>query len=211
VIGLAGINLVADRPDLLDRSVIIRLDSMTRKARRHEQEFWREFDVVRPNIFGGLLDALARAMCVEPGLWPKELPRMADFARWGAAAALGLRREPVDFLKIYERNVGRQSEAVIEESPVAQAVLELMDRRDEWDGTPTELLELLQDIAERKHLDMKSTVWPKTASWLRRRLTEVVPTLLQMGVEVGTKRPSGERGIQLRKVRGDADTADMAS
>ena len=211
VVGIAGINLVVDRPDLLDRSIIIRLDPVSRRERRHEKELWREFDEVAPSIMGGLLDALSRAMCVEPGLWPKDLPRMADFARWGAAAALGLRREPTDFLKIYQRNVGRQCEAVLDESPVAQAVLAFMEARDDWDGTPSELLSELETVAERKHLDTRATAWPKAANWLRRRLTEVIPTLQTMGIEVKTKRPSGERGIQLLKVSGDADIADMAS
>ena len=200
VIGLAGINLVADRPDLLDRSVILQLDPVSPEHRRNEQDFWREFESARPRILGGLLDALARAMCVVPGLWPRRLPRMADFARWGAAAALGLRREPVDFLSAYDGNVVRQNEAVLAENPVSQAILAFMEERGEWDGPPAELLRLLDEIGEQRHLDKKSAAWPKSANWLTRRINEVVPTLLALGIEVKVERDPARRGIRLLRV-----------
>jgi hypothetical protein len=199
LVGLSGINLVADRADLLDRSIIMELAPLAPDQRREERELWREFEVARPQIFGGMLDALARAMQVEPGIRLRSQPRMADFARWGAAAAVGLRRSPKEFLDAYMCNVGRQNEAAVGASPVAQAVLALMERQESWTGSPADLYDCLAEIAETASIDTRSKRWPKSASWLSRRLKEVQPNLLALGVKVQVEagRTAGSREITM--------------
>lgn len=210
LVGLSGINLVSDRADLLDRSLIMELDPVAPDQRRQEGELWSDFEVARPLIVGGLLDALARAMQVEPGLMPRSLPRMADFARWGAAAAIGLRLNPLDFLRAYERNVGRQNEAVIEASPLAQALLAFMSGREEWEGTPADLHGQLHPIAEEIRVDMRSKRWRKNASWVSRRLKEVMPSLLAMGLKVESDRGPGSRGIRVTAMPSSGGNGVMA-
>ena len=197
LVGFSGINLVADRADLLDRSIVLELAALAPKERREERELWREFELARPQILGGLLDALARAMQVEPGIRLRSQPRMADFARWGTAAAVGLRRNPRTFTDAYLRNVGRQNEAAVGASPVAQAVLVLMDRHPSWSGSPAELLDRLEEIAGPTGIDTRSKCWPKSASWLSRRLKEVQTNLLALGVQVRVEagRTAGSREI----------------
>jgi hypothetical protein len=197
LVGLAGINLVAERADLLDRSLIMELAPISPNERREERELWDQFEIARPQIFGGLLDALSRAMQVEPGIMLRSKPRMADFARWGAAAAVGLHLNPGDFLRAYARNVERQNEAAVVESPVAQAVLAFMAGRDRWQGTPASLYEKLDVLAAGASVDTRSKRWPRSASWLSRRLREVEPNLLAMGIEVeiAAGRTAGSREI----------------
>lgn len=201
VIGFAGISLVADQPDLLDRSLILPLEPIPSARRKPERLFWREYHKAAPDILGGLLDALAGAMRVEPELEMPELPRMADFARWGAAAAAALGWEPDDFLDAYRRNTGRQNEAAVEGSPVAQAVLTFMENRvEEWRGTAAELLERLGAVAEGLRIDTRDRSWPKSPHWLARRLREVEPNLQAYGVVIGTRKSGPRREVTLRKV-----------
>ena len=63
-------------------------------------------------IFGGLLDALVGAMRLRDRLEFDRLPRLADFARWGAAAALGY--GAAAFVKAMFANVERQITEVVE-------------------------------------------------------------------------------------------------
>lgn len=216
VIGLSGINLVAGRADLLDRAVIISLDPVPPDQRRKEKDFWREYEEARPAILGGIFDALARAMTIEPTLELPRLPRMADFCGWGAAAAQALGKTPRDFIVAYDRNVGRQNEAALEASPVGQAVLSLMaDRDDDWTGTAVLLREELETVAQDLHIDTRSKQWPKTPSWVTRRLREVQPNLLAMGVEFitesGTSRKVTLRktGVSSASVEEETSAADM--
>ena len=206
-IGLSGINLVASRADLLDRSIILALDPIPPERRREERDFWAEFDAALPKILGGLFDALAKAMRIAPDLQLTRLPRMADFARWGAAAAVALGRRPKEFLNAYGQNIGRQNEAAIDSSPVAQAVLALMQDRAEWQGTPSELLAVLESLAQENGLDTRAKNWPKSSTWVWRRLREVQPNLLAMGIVVSEERTAGRRTITLRKADENTVTA----
>jgi hypothetical protein len=207
VVGLSGINLVADRPDLLDRSVIVELEPLLPNRRRDERGLWADFTDRAPYIVGGMFDALARAMVIEPDLDLPALPRMADYARWGAAAAEALGLGADAFLAAYDTNVGRQNEAAVDASPIAQAALAFMDGKGEWSGSPSDLLAGLSEVAAEERIDTRARNWPKSASWVSRRLKEVLPNLTALGLEVALGHADTGRNIRLRKVTGNAVNA----
>jgi hypothetical protein len=211
LVGLSGINLVAERGDLLDRSLIIGLDPIGPDSRRSERAFWAEFESSRAGILGGLLDVLVLAMNMEPSLPEGPLPRMADFARWGMAVAQALGESPGDFLRAYAENVGRQNEAAIEESPVAQALAYFMTSENEWSGTPAQLLDRIQTLVPVLHIAEKCKAWPKTPGWLTRRIMEVHANLLSMGIRVDVDRQADARRLVIRRVRENAVTGDMTT
>ena len=73
-------------------------------------------------------------------------------------------------------------------------------------GTPTDLYNELEKIAEDKHFDKKSETWPKAANWLWRRVAPMTSNLLARGIKVS--RSSGEeRVVTLIKVSEDAADA----
>lgn len=199
---LAGINLVAQSPDLLDRSIIVELSPIPPAQRRPEREMWEEFDVAAPRIFGGQLDVLAKVMQILPSIRLDSYPRMADFARVGVAAAIALGKTADDFLAAYERNVTRQSDASMESSVVAQALLELMERHgEEWSGTASDLLGALKRVADDLNIDTKYRFWPKHPNVLSRRLKELEPPLRAHGLVVVHTRTGNERRVTIRRVR----------
>src|SRR5262249_27076965 len=97
-----GIEEVATRSDLIDRTLMLTLPPISPEDRIPEQEFWEQFYEARPKILGALLDAVSGALRRLPTVYVDQSPRMADFARWATAgeAALGMR--PGEFLKAYE-------------------------------------------------------------------------------------------------------------
>lgn len=208
VVAIAGINLVADRPDLLDRSLIIGLEPVSPEDRRDESSLTLEYQQARPQIVGGILDALAMAMQIEPELQHSRLPRMADAGKWGAAAAEALGMGAEGFIRAYDRNVGRQNETAIEASSIAQAVLAFVARESFWRGTMAHLLELLIPVAHELGIPTNRKGWPSNHSWLGRRLKDVETNLLAMGIEVVYEtRTAGARLITLRKISENAVTA----
>src|SRR5262249_36836984 len=88
---LNGIEDLATRGDLLKRSIILTLETISDSQRRTEGDFWREFEVARPRILGALFDVVAAGLKALPTVKLTSLPRMADFARWVRACepALG--------------------------------------------------------------------------------------------------------------------------
>ncbi|MHB9133544.1 MAG: hypothetical protein ACYDBB_20965 [Armatimonadota bacterium] len=210
VLGINGINVVADRSDLLDRALILELNPISPEHRREEREFWRAFDDARPSILGGLLDALVVALRIEGTLKFSSLPRMADYTRIAAAAAEALGWSQNAFLAAYNRNIGRQNETALEASLVGQAVIALMQEHTQWPGTISSLLDHLEQVAEGMKIDTRCKAWPKNPTWLARRLHEVQPNLLAMGIEVLLSRGATGRTVTLRKL-GDSSVNGVNS
>ena len=86
---LNGIDEFVHKGDLADRAVFLHLPRIAPGARREEAEFWRSFRELQPKILGGLLDAVVGALRELPSVRLAELPRMADFARFGEALGRG--------------------------------------------------------------------------------------------------------------------------
>jgi len=183
-VGLNGINVVSQRPDLLDRTLLVELERILPERRREEAEFWADFDASLPGILGGVFDTLSHALRLYPDIHLVELPRLADFARWGEAIARALGYPEGAFLSAYLQSIEGQNRQVLEGSAVATAVLALMDGRDGWHDTMGELLGELQVVAERLRIDIHSRTWPKAPNALGRELRVVRTTLRDAGVEV---------------------------
>jgi hypothetical protein len=202
-VGLNGINIAATRPDLLDRSILIGLERIPPEKRRTETHLWTAFEGDRPHILGGIFDALAAAMGILPEVRLSTYPRMADFAEWGVAIARALGYTQEDFLRAYDTNIREQNEEVLQGHPVAAAVRALMEGRDTWGGTPSELLDALSQIADGAKIDTRIKGWPRAAHVLTRRLNEVRPNLLDAGIFITTEH-SGSRTITIRKEGGNS-------
>lgn len=197
-VGLNGVNIAAMKPDLLDRVLLFDLERVPRSKRREERELFHEFDQAKPAILGGLFDAIAKAISIYPSLNLKALPRMADFARWGAAAAVALDYSERDFLEAYQINISSQTEEVLSSNPVAEALLIHMEDKDRWEGTASDLLEALSDIAESAlKLKTKGKLWPGAPHILTRRLNELRTNLREAGFILDSLARTGQRGRQL--------------
>jgi len=208
-VGINGINLVVDRPDLLDRCLILELESITEERRIPEEEFWADFEKGKPALLGALFDVVAGAIRQFPDVKLSRLPRMADFTKWGVAVTLALGEKPAEFLEAYRLVITQQHEEAIASSPVALAVLALMKERPEWIGTPSSLLGDLNDLAEDLQIDTRGKSWPKEPNWVWRRLMESKTNLEAMGLKIDRKRVP-DRLITIQRVRENGVNADNA-
>ena len=196
---LNGINVVAGKPDLLDRSILFGLEEIPKDERKTEQELLEEFEGVRPPLFGAALDVLSRAMLLLPHIRLERLPRMADFAKWGAALAVALRYTEKEFLSALEQNGLIRNDEVINTNPVATAVLSLMDSRETWVGSPTEMLIELERVADKLRINRNNKAWPKAPHILSGRLNEIRPNLALAGISVLSDRDGKGRSVMLVK------------
>jgi len=101
---LTSIEDIADRGDLLDRAVIVRLPAIPEEKRRRESEFWAAADAARPAILGALLDVVSAGLRNLPSVQLDRLPRMADFAAWVTACEPALGWTAGSFLTAYTGN-----------------------------------------------------------------------------------------------------------
>lgn len=209
-IGLNGINNVATKPDLLDRAFFLNLEPIT--TRVEEIELFKRFDEAKPKILGGIFDALSKALSIYPSIHLDSLPRMADFTRWGCAIAEALAHTNEEFLVAYYENINRINRTALEEEPLGLVILSFMKEIDEWEGTPTQLLNELTMVAEGLFIDTKSRTWIKTAESLGKRLRVIQPNLRAEGVEVIWNRLGNERFFRLtyHHVKKLSDLSDLS-
>ncbi len=57
-----GIEELATRGDLLDRSILLYLPAIPEKKRKNERDFWTAFEQARPQLLGALLDVVSMAL-----------------------------------------------------------------------------------------------------------------------------------------------------
>jgi len=206
-VGFNGINLGATKPDLLDRGLIIELERIDESKQLKPEDLWKKFEEIRPQLLGYILDILVKVLewknnVNRPELVLDRLPRMAEFAEYGEIISRCMGNPGNLFIHAYRKNIQLQSREVIDASPIAPAIIELMNRRndDDWIGNATILLSELEYNAETLKIDTKGKYWPKSPNSLSRRLKEIKVNLKQYGIEIEYSHDGKQRIITIRKV-----------
>ncbi len=194
-----GIEDLATRGDLLDRSLVVNLPTIREAHRRTEAEIWAEFAAVHPRLLGTLFDAVSMALARVTVVTVKSLPRMADFALWSTAAEPALGMRPGEFMSAYAGNRAAGNELAIEASPAGKPLIDFCATTPFWTGTATELLMELDRVADDKLKRVRG--WPATGRALAGILKRLAPNLRAVGVDVEAGRTKRGRFITLtRKV-----------
>ncbi|RQD68654.1 MAG: hypothetical protein D5S00_08460, partial [Tindallia sp. MSAO_Bac2] len=182
---LNGINLVSDRDDFLDRSILFRLKRIEPEKRKEESLILKEFEEDYPKILGWIFETLSKAKHEYTQVELGELPRMADFCRWGVAIARAMGEDGDQFLKIYKDNIKIATEEAINSNPLGVALIKFINKcpQLEWEGTMTQLKKELDEISD---ID-RSSNWPKAPNVLKRNINSLISTLAELGVEIQEK------------------------
>ena len=189
---LNGIDDLAVRDDLADRTIVINLARIPDVKRKSKRELLQRFDLVRPTILGALLDVLSKALANLSTVQLSSLPRMADFAQLISAAEPALGWSPGTFLSLYTQDRAETAAGFVESDSVAVAVLDLMKAKNKFSGTATELLAVLSPGVDPEVRQARA--WPQTPQALSGRIRRAAPALRSSGIEVDFDRESHSRG-----------------
>ena len=196
---LNGIDDIGQRPDLLDRSIVINLPSISESNRSDEKTFWKKFHEKHSSILGALCDVACGALKELPDTKLKKLPRMADFAKWITACETSLGWGSGNFMDIYNENRGKAIDQGLESDPIAVAVQLLMENRTTWkDTTENTLNELGYQIQNEKIKNSKAWTTPNK---LKNRLRRITTSLRTKGIEY-VELPRSSRGgmIEINRI-----------
>jgi hypothetical protein len=203
---LNGINTPSDRPDVQDRTLPIELDRIPDKDRRPERKLWAEFDKEHPGMLGAAFDALSATLRTYDELDIGNLPRLADWGEYAAAAYVHFGWTVKDFREDWLEIVGKQNQGSLDGSAVAQTILSIMSEHTVFEKSPGELLEVLETEAEKLKINIKrDKKWPGSPSWVWRRIKEVLPALNAMGIEAEDDHKRTGSRITLRRSSPDDD------
>ena len=191
---LTSINLVAEQPDLLDRSLLFRMPRISSECRQCESSYRQEFQIMRPLLLGWIFDILAKAMEIFPTVKVESLPRLADFFRWGIAISRALGEPDSAFMAAFDQNRQKINEALLDANSLASTLVDFMSRQAKWEGTATVLLTELIKQCGTKTL-------PKAANQLSRQLKEIETTLEKSGIELQWGRYADRNVAKITLVR----------
>lgn len=212
---LNGITELFSRADTLDRSLLIECPHIPKTRRQQKNTLENEFEAARPFLLGALLDAVAVALREKPNVKLTDLERMADFQVWACAAESSFGLAKGEFNKMYLLN-RKQAHGVAEESnPIIGLIQAFVERQNEWEGTATELFQILNDflianLSLRQKLGGSGNILPKIPSQLSKALARVTPNLREKGIEF-LRDKSGKRSISLRKLCVNVQDAEIQS
>jgi hypothetical protein len=200
-----GIEDLASRGDLLDRSLLLRLPRIEDGGRRTEESFWREFEAARPRLLGALLDAASGALARQPRVRLARLPRMADFGVLGVAVERALGWKKDSFLGAYAGNRDDAAVAALESSLIYPALENFITTRQarKWEGQCQDLLEELTRYAGDRS---RSRYWPTSARGLSGQLRRLAPSLRKVGIFVTFDQTGGSNSkkiVRVRKIEGE--------
>ena len=192
---LNGIEDVAGRADLAERSLFLTLSAIPETGRKTEAEINAALDVARPGIMGALLDAVSAGIRRLHETKLARLPRMADFAVWATACGDGILWPAGGFMAAYDGNRAAAVDDVIEGDPIASAIRALMTAeaaagRAIWAGNAQTLLGALKNIAGEAAARSKG--WPDTPRALSGRVVRAATALRSTGIEI-VHRKTGDR------------------
>jgi hypothetical protein len=203
---LTGLTNCVTRPDLNSRIVLLTLLPIEAEARRSEVELWKSFDEAYPLILGALLDALVHGLKTLPSIKLDKLDRLVDFQLFGHACE-GAYAPAGSFAAAFAANKMELNEAIIEDDPVATAIVVFMEKRSVWSGTTTELMLELQVHDRTEAQVSKQNDWPKSASRFSMRLQAVAAPLRKASIEVTSWKASDRTKTRMIKLTSDASDA----
>ena len=161
---LNGINVPTERGDVLDRSLVVELERIPDGDRKTEEQLWELFEREHPGLLGALFDTLSRAIALKASIELSRRPRLADWGEYAASVYEALGWGAETFLKDWDEVVRVQNQATLDGSPVAQAIIKLMENKDEYSATSSELHSKLKVVAAQLGVDVeRDKAWPKSA------------------------------------------------
>ncbi len=186
-ISVNGVNLMAIKPDLLERSLLIELERVSKTERKNEQELMKAFDADLPGLLGAIMDAVVGALRLRFSVKLAETPRMADFALWGHAIADALGYGGDRFIESYFRNIELQNEEIVSQNFIATFVIDLIEEKSYWEGSASELLKMM----ELKFDDNRRIELPKTPQALSYQINILKTNLEEYGIII--ERVGGQK------------------
>lgn len=185
----------AGRPDLADRSLVLRFKRLEGTGRRlSESDLEARFNEEHALLLGELLERVSRGYRSLKDVAPPDEGRLIDLARWATAG------EPEEergaFLKEYLAARKDQSASALDESAFLSALVRYA--REEAPQGFIQPTTLLDTLAKREFPDGRPPAdWPRSARAMSDLVARSLPILRTNGVEVARQRRNGKGQYRL--------------
>lgn len=197
-----GIPELANRGDLLSRSLSLNLSPILETKRMTEAQINVEFDTLHSSCLGGLLNAVAVAVREHEQIKVRKLPRLADFYKWIVSAEQEAGLKQGEFESAYWKRLKSINRLAIDNSIVGSILVDFTKKLDgPWSGNCQLLLQELNDFLAPNIRDqyLRGKEWPKTPRSLSGHLKRLSPDLRRLGVSIKFD-VDGRRTLEIQKI-----------
>ncbi|MCB7465799.1 hypothetical protein [Lactiplantibacillus plantarum] len=201
-----GIDDLAKRQDLLDRSIILEIEAP--KKRRTEEEIYRWFTENHSLILGALLNAVVDSLKYA-GQSNFTGGRMVDWCRFVENAHRELGATPRYFGDIYVKNRHQAAIDSADTNPFVSGILELLDGKKQWRGKKSELVSELKKLDSYDPYENHGAI-PKTNK-VAERLRRDQPILKQVGIEYEETKSKGNMYVTFKHRTGGNSMSTLST
>lgn len=176
---LNGISAAVTAQDLVDRAITVETPVIV--DRREVTGLWQHYEESRAMLLGAVLDLAAKALAILPDmrLPADDRPRLVEFALLGMAVAKAAGQRSEDFIAEFGASRQESLARTIDASPVAAAVVDLIEARPQGMTAPAK--EILLSLEQYRPAGCDS--WPKSPKGLGDALRRAAPALRQLGID----------------------------
>lgn len=189
---LNGITISNTKPDLLERSILLRLEKLTQDTLKNEETIESKFKEKLPKILHRIFTVISGVFKTLPEHEVSTSLRMNDFARYAVAIGEQLEISKEEVIRLLEENQKEVNEDVYDD-PLFEGLIKVLDERNnKFHGTASDLLKDLKPL----HLQGL----PGAPNSLSAKLTRNKHNLKQIGITFEKrKESSGKRIIHMEK------------
>lgn len=186
-----GIEQLTERPDFLERAVILHTEYLISEKRTAKEEIWDKFNNKMPSLLGGIYETISQVLKYLPTVRKNNLHRMTDFHRVGLALDKVFGLPDNNFTSILDAHNSEKMQNVFHNELFLQAIHQkLMETPEGLIGTAQELM---REIFKSRFEKYPAHVIPKTPRQFRGKLDRHKITLEANNIEFGVHQKTAAR------------------
>ena len=199
IVILNGINIVPNKSDLLERSILFELRKISSAKRKTDKEFWDGFQKRKPYILGAIFSVISDALEIRKDLVLSQTHRMSDAYTDMVAIAMALGMSEEEFKGIFYKNRDKLELAYSEGNYFVSSIVEYMQVCRENKSIENTMTHVYQAIKTFKKGDIK--YFPKSASAFSRKLKEEETALKLAGYKFYINPQNDATYLRIEKIK----------
>ncbi|MBR2507255.1 MAG: hypothetical protein IKB70_10245 [Bacilli bacterium] len=199
IVILNGINIVPNKSDLLERSILFELKKIPSAKRKTDKKFWDTFNKYKPYILGEIFSIISIALGIRKDLSLKKTHRMSDAYTDMVAIAMAMGYTEEDFSQIFYSNRNKLEKAYSDGNYFVSSIVEYMEECRNNKPIENTMTHIYQLIKTFKKGDIK--FFPKSASAFSRKLKEEESSLKLAGYKIYIDPKKDATYLKIEKIK----------
>lgn len=193
-----GIDYLAEQCDLLNRCIMIELDTIPEEERKTEKQMDIEIKKAMPELLGGLYAIMMKTLVMDD-IAVSKLNRMADYELLAIKAAVAMGISAEEFQNMLNKNIQNMQYSFAMSDITVKALVMLMANQETWEGSMSELHIECYNILNGKVLKSELAAYPQNESAFSRHLKGIEKLMVPLGITFKTKKTNKNMQITVSR------------